>query len=312
MVALHRIGAVGWRRLAARQPRSMTTTQPRIHETDPARLDPARHSFLSTDVWATADRDGRYLMRIYAFALGRRTPPVLSHLSAARLWGLPVLGAWPREVHVRGGRRQFEESTGELVWHHDYLPDADIAEVGGLLATSRLRTMVDLARTQSFRSAVVSLDAGLQARFVSPGGVVLPPIAKEYLVERVRSLNGDAGVLRARAAAAFADERSGSSGQSLSRATMHLAGLPAPALQTEAPYGSGIDRVQFRWDPRFHVKRRPLLGEFDAGLERAQDRARHARLAAAGRVLVRWRWADALQPTRLCAILAAAGLRGGR
>jgi hypothetical protein len=285
----------------------MTPTQPLLRH-----IEPHPHRDLSTDVWATADRDGRYLMRIYATALTRRTPPVLSHLSAARLWGLPILGPWPREIHLRGGRRQLEESSGEIVWHHDYLPDTDIDEVGGLLATSRLRTMVDLARTQPFRSAVISLDAALQDRFVSPGGVVLTTISKEHLLERVGSLSAGPGAVRAGAAASFADGRSGSSGQSLSRATMYLAKLPLPSLQTEYRHARGFDRVHFRWDPHFHMERLTLFGEFDSGVERALDRARYARLAETGRKLVRWKWADALHPARLDAILAAAGLRAER
>jgi hypothetical protein len=283
----------------------MTTTQPVLRDIEPDRV-----RDLSTDVWASADRDGRYLMRIYATVLGRRTLPVLSHLSAARLWGLPVLGPWPREIHLRGGRRQFEESTGEIVWHHDYLPDADVTEVGGLLVTSRLRTMVDIARSQPFRSAVISLDAALQHRFVTPGGLLLPAIPQERLLDRVRSLPPDRSAARAGEAAAFADGRSGSSGQSLSRASMHLARLPLPALQAEHPHAGGADRVDFTWEHRFHVKRQALLGEFDVGVEATRDRGREARLAGAGRALVRWCWADALHPARLGAVLAAAGLRG--
>jgi hypothetical protein len=267
----------------------MTTTQHPLLDIEPDRV-----RDLSTDVWATADRDGRYLMRIYATVLSRRTRP--------------VLGPWPRAVHLRGSRRDLEESTDEIVWHHDYLPDADITEVGGLFATSRLRTMVDLARTQPFRSAVISLDAALQERFVTPSGVVLPAIPREHLLARVRSLPQDRAAARARQAAAFADGRSGSSGQSLSRATMHLARLPLPTLQAECRHAWGSDRVDFRWERRFHVKRLVLLGEFDCGIEQRRDRVRDSRLADADRALVRWRWADALHPARLGAVLGAAGL----
>jgi hypothetical protein len=269
---------------------------------------PVRYRTPSTDVWATADRDGRYLMRIYATVLDRRSRPVLSHVSAARLWGLPILGPWPHAVHLRGGRRDVESSNDEIVWHRDYLSDGDIAEMGGLLVTSRLRTMVDLARTQPFRSAVISLDAALQERFVTPSGVVLPAIHKERLLERVRALGRDRDSRRAREAAVFADGRSGSSGQSLSRSTMRLARLPLPELRVRYPDGSGVDRVDFRWEGRFHVKRHTLLGDFDWEVAPIYDRARHDRLCGPDKTVVSWRWADALHPARLSAVLAAAGL----
>jgi hypothetical protein len=276
----------------------MTTTQPDLRDIEPDRV-----RDLSTDVWAPAVRDGRYLMRIYATVSGRRTLPVLSHLSAARLWGLPVLGPWPREIHLRAGRRRFEESTGEIVWHHDYLPDAFVTEVGGLLVTSRLRTMVDIARSQPVRSAVISGDAALQHRFVTPGGMLWPAIPQERLLDRVRSLPPDRSAARAGAAAAFAEKRSGSSGQSLSRASM---------------------RVDFTWEHRFHVKRQALLGEFDVGVEATRDRGREARLAGraarwsdgAGRMrCIRPVWAPSLLPRDVGApgdgIFRCGGHRGG-
>ncbi|MBX0300586.1 hypothetical protein K2F54_11420 [Cryobacterium sp. 1639] len=275
----------------------------------PRGIEPDRYRDLSTDVWALADRDGRYLMRIYGEVLRRRSRPVLSHLSAARLWGLPILGPWPHAVHVCGGRNHVQSSTEEIVWHRDYLSDTDITEVGGLLTTSRLRTMLDLALTQPFRSAVISLDAALQERFVLPGGVVLPPVRKERLLERVSALGADPRAGRAREAASFADGRSSSSGQSLSRATMRVSRLPLPALQAVYQHSTGEDRVDFRWEPRFHIRRHTVLGEFDCEVRRDADPGRLSRLAGPGRVLTQWRWADALHPARLGAVLAAAGLR---
>ena len=276
-----------------------------------AELEPGSHPDLSTDVWLRADRDARYLVRIYATALGRRSRPVLTHLSAARVWGLPILGPWPRTVHLHGGRRDLAEAPG-ITWHREYLSDADITEVGGLLATTRLRTMVDLARTQPFRSAVISLDAGLQPRFVLPPGTLAPAVSRDRLLERVLGLGAERGAARARMAARFADPRSGSRGQSLSRASMYLARVPLPELGAACPHADGEDQVDFRWDARFHVKRRTLLGEFDCEVSRPGDRLREARLQASGRILARWRWADALHPGRLRDLLEGAGLRSER
>lgn len=271
-------------------------------------LGPGRYPDASRDVWARADRDGRYLLRIYAAVLSRQSRPVLRHLSAARVWGLPILGQWPHAVHVQGGSAVTARATAALTWHRDELPESDIAEVGGLLATTRLRTMVDLARSQPFRSAVISLDAALQRRFVLPGGTLVPAIPKGRLLERVYALRTDRDRTHAQAAAEFADCRAGTSGQSLSRAGMHLAGLPIPELRAVCPHSTGEESVDFRWDERFHVKRQPLLGEFDCEVHPG-DPARDDRLRGHGHIVARWRWADAVRPDRLRALLLAAGLR---
>jgi len=269
---------------------------------------PGRYTDVSPDVWARADRDGRYLLRIYAAVLSRRSRPVLRDLSAARVWGLPILGPWPRAVHVQGGNAVTVRATPTLTWHQDELPESDITEVGGLLTTTRLRTMVDLARSQPFRSAVISLDAALQQRFVLPGGTIHPTIPQGRLLERVYALRSDLDRTHARAAAEFADCRAGTSGQSLSRAGMYLARLPIPELRAVCTHPTGEYSVDFRWDERFHVKRQPLLGEFDCEVHPG-DPARDDRLRGLGHALTRWRWADAVRPERLRALLLDAGLR---
>ena len=286
-----------------------------------------RGIYVSQSIWSSADADARYLMRIHAAVLSRQSRPVLSHLSAARVWGLPVLGQWPREVHLQGGTGQTRSSQNWFAWHHDPLPADDVTEVGGLLVTTRLRTLVDLARSQPFRSAVISLDAGLQEHFGMPGGGVSPAITKEEVMERVLRLGSARGTRRARQSVGFADARSGSVGESLSRSGILLAGMPIPELQVVYPHAFGEDRVDFRWRRRFHVKRTPLLGEFDGEVKYTREKyrggrtidevvwaekRREDRLRAPGRAMVRWLWQDALTPSRMRAVLLNAGLRPER
>jgi hypothetical protein len=286
-----------------------------------------RGIYVSHSIWANADADAQYLMRIHAAALSRQTPAVVSHVSAALIWGLPILGQWPTEVHLQGGSGQTRTSKNSIAWHHDPLPDDDVTELGGLLVTTRLRTMVDLARSQPFRSAVISLDAGLQEQFSLPGGALVSAISRDEVAERVLQLGSKRGARRARLAVGFADARSGSVGESLSRTGILLAGMPLPELQVVYPHAFGEDRVDFRWKRRFHARRIPLLGEFDGEVKytRAEfmggrtidevvwaEKRREDRLRAPGRVMVRWLWADALHPGRLRALLLNAGLRPNR
>ena len=286
-----------------------------------------RGVYVARNIWSTADADARYLMRIHAAVLSRQSRPVVSHLSAARVWGLPILGPWPTEVHLQGGSGQTRSSKNWIAWHHDPLPDDDVTEVSGLLVTTRLRTLVDLARSQPFRSAVISLDAGIQENFVMPGLGTLPVVTRDDIMDRVLRLGTRRGTRRARQAVGFADARSGSVGESLSRSGFLLTGLPMPDLQVVYPHASGEDLVDFRWKRRFHVKRIPLLGEFDGEVKytRAEfmdgrtieevvwaEKRREDRLRAPGRSVVRWLWADALRPERLRAVLLNAGLRPGQ
>lgn len=287
-----------------------------------------RGVYVPADVWEAADDDEHYLMRIQAAVLTRRSQPVLSHHSAARVWGLPILGRWPAEVHFllpAGAKRR---THARVVWHYDTFRDDEVVELDGYLVTSRLRTMVDLARTTPFASAVATLDAGLRAPYLLPDGGRSETIAKEELQEAVARRGSARGCRAARVAADFADGESGSTGESVSRANIHLSGMPAPLLQVVYPIpGGGEDRVDFTWEARHHIRQVTLLGEFDGKVKYTRDqylagrtiedvvwieKVREDRLRAPNRGMARWLWAVAVSPTRLRTLLIAAGLRPER
>jgi hypothetical protein len=288
-----------------------------------------RGVYVPSQLWDTASHDARYLMRIRAVALTRQSRPVLSHLSAARVWGLPILGPWPREVHLMlAGSGTTRGSKNGVVWHQGPLSDGDVVEIDGLLVTSRLRTLVDLARTTRFISAVVSLDAGLHSPFLLPSGVRDKDIAKEELVEAVQRLGSVRGCRAAARASEFADGKSGSAGESVSRVNIHVCGFPAPLLQVSyARPGGGEDVADFTWEAKHHVRNLPLLGEFDGKVKYTRqeymqgrsieevvwdEKVRQDRLCAPGRGMVRWLWDVALSPVLLRARLFEAGLRPER
>jgi hypothetical protein len=244
------------------------------------------------------------------------------------VWGLPILGNWPQQVHLMAGGGGTRESRNGIVWHHDALPDDEVVQVDGFLVTSRLRTMVDLARSTRFVSAVVTLDAGLRAPFVLPNGSRDRDISKEELLVAVRRLVAARGCRPAKVAAEFADGRSGSAGESVSRANIYLCGMPAPLLQVVYRSSDGHeDIVDFTWEKRHHVRCLPLLGEFDGKVKytreaymkgRSSDevvwdeKVRQDRLCAPQREMVRWVWDIALSPALLRQRLLDAGLRPER
>ena len=287
-----------------------------------------RGVYVQSGAWNSADDDERYLLRISAAVLTRRARPVLSHFSAARVWGIPILGFWPSEVHLMAGGGGTRESRYGIVWHHDALRDEEVTEIDGFLVTSRLRTLVDLARSTRFLSAVVSLDAGLSPAYRLPNGKRDHEIAKDELVEAVARLGSVRGCRGARLAADFADGQSGSAGESVSRANIFLCGFPAPLLQVPYPRPDGSDDItDFTWEPRHNVHGIPLLGEFDGRVKYTRnvythglpieeivwrEKVREDRLRAPDRGMVRWLWDVALNPVGLRARLIAAGLRPGR
>lgn len=288
----------------------------------------SRGVYLSARVWDAADDDARYLLRVKSVVLTRQARPVLSHFSAARVWGIPILGSWPREVHLMARDGGTRGSKYGIVWHHDSLPDGEVTDIDGFLVTSRLRTLVDLARSTRFLSAVVSLDAGLSAAYRLPDGQRDRDIAKGELIEAVARLGSVRGCRGARLAAGFADGLSGSPGESASRANIFLCGFPAPLLQVSYPrIEGGEDIVDFTWEARHHVRGIPILGEFDGKVKYTRNQYTHGlpieeivwrekvredRLRAPGRGMVRWLWDVALNPVALRARLIDAGLRPER
>lgn len=129
---------------------------------------------------------------------------------------------------------------------------------------------------------------------------------------------------RFRTVRSFVDGRSGSPGESLSRAVLHDRGWPPPILQQPFYDRSGlIGYVDFWW-PQFGV-----IGEFDGYVKYSQGRylrgatpadavvaekRREDRLRALFevRTVVRWMWSDVTRAERLDGLLAAAGMRKAR
>lgn len=79
---------------------------------------------------------------------------VLSHTSAALLWGLPLLVP-PDRVHVVGAWSGNGRSSRDVVRHVVRLDEADVARRAGLPTTTLARTVVDCATTLGVAGGVV-------------------------------------------------------------------------------------------------------------------------------------------------------------
>jgi hypothetical protein len=251
--------------------------------------------------------------------------------TAAVLWGLQVVGI-PTHIHLAnsasshaGSRQPTTKAAAEAksgstglegirsygLYRHAYQVGA--VQLKGLTVADLHSTAADVMARLPFARAVVLADHAIsQARF----GTSAPSVPDlRHAGESLAS-----GVKRGWVSSVldFADARSGSAGESLSRAQMHLLGFPAPELQAEFHDALGfVARTDFCW------RELKIIGEFDGDAKYLKDeylnggtareavlkeKKREDRLRAMGFHLVRWDWATAIRPEKLLAKLEAAGL----
>jgi hypothetical protein len=273
-----------------------------------------RHaSTIDTDPEKAAD--DAFLARIRAAQLLAPEPLVFAGLSAARVWDLPIVGPWPDRVSVSTPHEEGGRSNKHLARSYIGFPPPSL-ERDGLIVTSLARTVADVARTEPFDRAVAMLDAALR-------GAVKPrrrtPTTKEAVFAVLDGLAGAPGALKAAGAVHFADGRSGSAGESCSRAGIRRLGFPPPMLQQPFSDRKGLIGIVDFWWP--HYK---LVGEFDGRGKYLRDeytqgrttaeivmaeKAREDRLRALGLSVARWDWPTALSLPRLEEKLRDGGLR---
>ena len=187
-----------------------------------------RGQYMDAAAWEALNSDQRYAAAVRGAADTRRTEQIISHHSAAVLWGLPTLAGWPPEVHFLTERTRGGRSTPGIRKHALGVDARDIAVVNGLLATSVERTVVALAATLDLKSAVAMADRAIA---VDPRGRIRPLTTRGRLLETWERMLPFRGSVRARAVIDFASTLSGSPNESGSRVNVALNGFPEPVLQ---------------------------------------------------------------------------------
>lgn len=248
------------------------------------------------------DRERRHVLEVAALLQALECDAVAAGASAALVWGLDLLVP-PRMLTVvtddpdavgRRGRDYLLRTSGLLSGHR--------TKRDGVPVTTAARTVVDVARTTTFAEGVALADSALQRQLSTRGELAA------LLADCARW----PGVSRARRVVAFADPRSESVLESLSRVAMHREGVPPPRTQVRIADA----RVDFLWDHVRVVGEADGLGKYEPDgvrttreIVRAEKR-REERLADAGFEVVRWGWDDARNPPRLAHRLRAAFARG--
>jgi hypothetical protein len=261
---------------------------------------------VEAELWRRLTKEERLLVRIVALATTARGRPVFSHWSAAVLHGLPIARRWADLVDVVVDGSRNRTVVGARVHRFD-LDSREVVEVGGILCTSALRTTIDLAADHGFEEAVVVADATM---------ALLGADARNLLADAVDLSDRRRGTVRLQAVIAFADPRSGSAGESISRVRMHRSGFIRPELQVAIDTDGLVEFADFGWEEVLGA------GEFDGEVKYRDERFRRGRSVVdvvidekdrENRIrrqrprFARWVWID-LMRGRLESILRGAGI----
>lgn len=259
-----------------------------------------------------ATPDLRHRAVVLATLAGLRVPGVLSHGSAALLHDLPLWRVPFERVHVTREPPSAGTGSRRLRLHVARLSLEETCVMDGVVLTDVTRTVIDLARTVPFESAVVVADAALGRRTTTPARLAA-------CLDRMGPVPGSR---RAARVLAFADGRSGSVGESRSRVLFRRLGLPAPALQVEVRRVDStlVGRGDFGWEDV------ATLGEFDgrikygrllrpgqsAGDAVYEEKLREDEMRDLGWQMARWTWPELDTPEVIRDRLERAFARGGR
>ncbi|MEQ1735576.1 MAG: type IV toxin-antitoxin system AbiEi family antitoxin domain-containing protein [Rhodoglobus sp.] len=271
-----------------------------------------RGVYAPADQWAKLTETERYTHRVLGAVLQSRSSPIVSHISAAVLNGAPIIGPMPGLIHVLCTVAAGTRTEHGIRKHASVDLTTGVDRRGQLVVTSVARTVVEVAADCSFTTAV---------------GVADWALARGHVTKlELRSTLHELGIRRGRSRALrvfeFADERSGSPGESLSRVRIHEAGFPPPVLQQRFEDTDGLAGIVDFWWPDHN-----LIGEFDGvakyvreeltqGKDITQivleEKWREDRLRACGPRVTRWDWSTAWSLYGLYRHLVKAGLPSSR
>ena len=239
---------------------------------------------LSRDTYLPRALRGDLASRLAAVLLTSPTGAVISHLSAADVWGLeiPFRDRADNRVHVTIPEGSGAESRVDRRLYRLPLSDRDVVRKGSVPVTSPARTWRDLAGILQPPALLAATDQILD-------GLAGVEQLQQELARRPRGR----GCARARRVLPIADRRADSPMESVLRWLIHDAGLPAPELQFRVRDDGGVivAAADMAW-PQHKV-----LVEFDGDVHRerkpfVQDRRRQNRIVMAGWTVLRFTSAD--------------------
>lgn len=215
------------------------------------------------------------------------TSDVFSHLSAALLWQLEVVQIEHSRVEVI--RPNSSARFAQLIVRRRELGTVHVELLGGMMLTSKPRTLIDVARDYELEDSIPMLDDALRRQLVT----------KEELRTVLATCKEARNCHRVDAALALADARHESPGESIVALRLHEIGLDdiEPQFEIFDENGFFVARTDFIHRPsktiiefdgraKYTLNGRDLRREFD------RERERERRLRALGYHVIRVYWKD--------------------
>lgn len=226
----------------------------------PARLRSGDLAMPTYGVRTGAGREDSVAARAHCFALGLPDDVAFSHVTAARLLGLPTPRPWhptePLDVMRHTARPRLERAG---VRSHRGLERRWVIEAQGVLVTGPADTWADLSCVLALDDLVAVGDA-----LLGPHHGLRPKDLRRFAEDRAGR-----GARRLREAARLVRAGAASPWESKARVAFHQWGLPEPELNLDlyAACGRWLARPDFVW------RARRVVGEYDGDQHRTDRRA---------------------------------------
>lgn len=259
-------------------------------------------AYVETAVLQAAGEAERHAIEVAARLLVLRPGWVGARRSAAVLHDLPLLGTTPQRVQLVAAPLRPSDRARSRHERLAALTEPERSVARGVPVTGLARTVVDVSRSEGRRGGVVLADAALRRG--------LEPAELAWVVQQCSTWPG---ATRAVAVACFADGRSESLHESVSRVVLAELGLPAPEPQVEVWLdGVLLGRMDFLWKDRRTVGEADGMAKYvDRGVLRA-EKLRQEALEDVGLQVVRWGWEESWsRPSHLRHRVQRAFVRGG-
>ena len=253
---------------------------------------------LSRDAYMPQRDSADLLLRIRAVLLGAPEGALVSHQTAASLFGLQIpLAPMDERVHLTVPPPTRVRHRADRRIHVSAVPAVQVQRRAGIALTSPGRTWLDLAAHIHPGALLAVTDQMLRRRY--------PRIGFERILQ---AAPGVRGTRAARSVLAAAHPLAGSPMESVLRWLIHDAGLPAPVLQHVVRDRDGrfLAQVDLAWPDR------RVLVEFDGNVHRerrvfVEDLRRQNGLVLADWTVLRFTSADVLgRPHYVLAVIRAA------
>ncbi|GAA3881923.1 hypothetical protein GCM10022381_25210 [Leifsonia kafniensis] len=284
-----------------------------------------RGMYVQPELWNDVRAEGRYQLVVRSTMALTRRPAIVSHLSAAVIHDLPIVGSWPKTVHTLEPDAAGGSSSRFVTSHRSGATPAPVRN-GELLVTSLARTVIDVAASSSFLNGVTVADHALRvegeraAAEVKRGAVGTPALTKADLYAELARVNPRYGFRQAERVIAFANPLSANLGESLSRVRIFELGFQVPELQVHFVVGNGhncwVDcywrgiRKIGEFDGKHKYTRGIVLGDRDPAEVMVAEKVREDALRAHPDCdsFDRWDWDTAISPRLFSRFLSEHGM----